>query len=506
MKVRLLYRDSDFDLNAPPLPGSDALVQDLGLAALFSAMSRGDAFLSEVGRQVTLVGTTDIDTIRYRQDVLRDCLERRPVVEEMYNLASGAIEAERKDIFGSLARTPSSVLFRSNSLLGSLAVVLSNMRSIADEHLAGFRSEGFKTLLEMIRRELSDEYLARIHEHLRRLGLPGGMLISAHLGEGDKGAGYVLREQPEPVGGLMALFSRPKTQSYSFRIAEQDEAGARALEELRTRGLSLVAAALGESTEHVLSFLKTLQMELAFYLGCAHLHDLLSNRGRPVCFPEPAGPQECRLWATGLYDVGLAIDTANGIVANDLCADAKDLVFITGANQGGKSTFLRAIGVAQLMMQCGMFAPAESFRANVSARIFTHFKRPEDPTMKSGKFDEELLRMSSIVDRLVPSSMILFNESFAATNELEGSEIAEQIVSALLERGIKVLFVTHQFELACRFSKRKLSTALFLRADRRPDGTRTFKMIEGAPEKTGHGVDLYEQIFGCPTSKSGHEA
>ena len=37
--------------------------------------------------------------------------------------------------------------------------------------------------------------------------------------------------------------------------------------------------------------------------------------------------------------------------------------------------------------------------------------------MKSGKFDEELKRMSEVVDHLIPDSMLLFNESFAATNE-----------------------------------------------------------------------------------------
>lgn len=42
------------------------------------------------------------------------------------------------------------------------------------------------------------------------------------------------------------------------------------------------------------------------------------------------------------------------IVGNDVNADNKDLVIITGANQGGKLTFLRSIGLSQLMMQCGM--------------------------------------------------------------------------------------------------------------------------------------------------------
>ena len=79
-------------------------------------------------------------------------------------------------------------------------------------------------------------------------------------------------------------------------------------------------------------------------------------------------------------------------------AEDKDLVIITGANQGGKSTFLRSIGLAQLMMQCGMFVAAESFGSNICTCLFTHYKREEDPTMRSGKLDEELGRMSSIVD------------------------------------------------------------------------------------------------------------
>ena len=42
-------------------------------------------------------------------------------------------------------------------------------------------------------------------------------------------------------------------------------------------------------------------------------------------------------------------------MGNDVDADGKSLVMITGANQGGKSTFLRSVGLAQLMTQCGMF-------------------------------------------------------------------------------------------------------------------------------------------------------
>jgi DNA mismatch repair ATPase MutS len=183
-------------------------------------------------------------------------------------------------------------------------------------------------------------------------------------------------------------------------------------------------------------------------------------------------------------------------VGNDVNADDKLLVMITGANQGGKSTFLRSVGLAQLMMQCGMFVAAEEFRSTVCDALFTHYKREEDPTMKRGKLDEELKRMSDIADRVIPGCIVLFNESFSATNEREGAEIASAIIRALLEAGVKVFFVTHSFELAHGLYRQGMDTALFLRAERQPDGRRTFRLVEGEPLPTSYGQDLYRRIFG----------
>ena len=171
------------------------------------------------------------------------------------------------------------------------------------------------------------------------------------------------------------------------------------------------------------------------------------------------------------------------------------LGIITGANQGGKSTFLRSLGLAQLMMQAGMFVAAESFAADVCTGLFTHFRREEDATMKSGKLDEELGRMSQLVDALGPDALVLFNESFAATNEREGSEIATQIVTALVQRHVKVFFVTHLHTFARRLYGARRQDAVFLRAERRQDGLRTFRLVEGEPLQTSFGVDVYREVF-----------
>ena len=226
-----------------------------------------------------------------------------------------------------------------------------------------------------------------------------------------------------------------------------------------------------------------------------NLYDRLVRKGEPVCFPEPLPFGAPRLLFKGLVDASLSLRMDERAVGNDVDADDKRLVVITGANQGGKTTFLRSVGAAQLMMQCGMFVPARSFRASVCETFFTHWRREEDSTMKSGKFDEELSRMSRIADSLSSRSLMLFNESFAATNEREGSEIARQIVTALMAKGVRALFVTHMYDFAGGMFERRLESALFLRAERREDGKKTYRLAEGEPLKTSFGEDLYQQIF-----------
>jgi DNA mismatch repair protein MutS len=127
--------------------------------------------------------------------------------------------------------------------------------------------------------------------------------------------------------------------------------------------------------------------------------------------------------------------------------------------------------------------------------VFTHFAREEDKKLESGKFEEELKRMSLLIDHLKPGSLLLLNESFSSTNEREGSEIAREVVSALLEAGVKIFYVTHLYEFAHQLWQQQAQNVLFLRAERMPDRRRTFKIREGAPLETSYGADVYARVF-----------
>ncbi len=496
MKAFLMYKEHNFDLQRKLPSHEQALTQDLELNTLFNAMALGDKFLFEVAKKAVLSSLNDLDAIRYRQNILRDCLKNASIVRDIYTIAVESIESEKKNFWGFFSKYPDAILRRSIEVLQMFVGMLKKLKNIADEHADTFESEGFTALFAMLNKELGDDYFASVQNHLRELKFRDGALMSTELGKGNKGINYILRKPQDKKQCWMKRIFAERPPAYTFYISDRDESGARALSELKDRGINLVANALAQSTDHILSFFTMLRTELAFYVGCLNVHGQLAQREEPMAFPLPVAPDERRHSFKGLYDVSLALTMKQRIVGNDVNADRKDLVIITGANQGGKSTFLRSIGLAQLMMQCGMFVSAESFCANVCESLFTHYKRKEDATMKSGKLDEELSRMSNIVDNITPNSMLLFNESFAATNEREGSEIARQIMNALLEKRIKVFFVTHLYEFAHGFYDKKMENAIFLRAERQTGGGRTFKIIEGEPLQTSYGEDVYNRIFG----------
>jgi DNA mismatch repair ATPase MutS len=526
MKAFLMYRDQDFDSKqvlalrdkenrgrrsdqapslAPLLPWNEKdLRQDLELDVLLNAMAQGDVFLLEVAHVALLSGTSDLATIFYRQDVYRDCAQHERAIREMYDIAVEAIQRERKNYWSGFARYPTGTLSRAVEVLQAFAALLKSLRAIADKYGPVVQSEGFRRLFAMLQHELSDNYFAKIDGHLERLRFRQGVLISAALGRGNKAKGYVLRRPHRDQRMWIERLLRRKPPGLSYRLHPRDEAGARALGEIRDQGVNLVANALAQSTDHILSFFEMLRTELAFYIGCLNLQKQLEALRMPVCLPTAAPLGTAVLSANELYDASLALSARRAVVSNDLAADGKQLIVITGANTGGKSTFMRSVGLAQMMMQAGMFVAAKAFSAEVRSGLCTHYKREEDATMESGKLDEELSRMSELVDRLTPHGLVLFNESFAATNEREGSQIAAHITTALLDRGIKVCFVTHLYQFANYLHGKRTPKALFLRADRRLDGKRTFRVVAGEPLQTSYGKDLYDRVFGAgatgPTS------
>jgi hypothetical protein len=493
VKVHLLAPDADLNLKAPLPPENDDLAQDLGLEVVFTAMAGGDPFLRDVARHVVLARVDDPVVIRWRQDALDDCARLPQVARELYAVAVDAIERQRK-VWGWSSTFAESVVRRAVETLELLTVSMRRLRDVARDNAALVRSEAFRRLFEQIEAELDDAFLSQVQGHIRRLGGQDEIYVTSSLGLGARGTGFVLTRRTAPRTWRERL-GLPERGVYTYEIAPRDEAGAQALGELRNRGLALAADAIARSSDHVVSFFSQLRDELAFYLGTLNLASAMAGAGAPLVRPEALDPGSDVLEADGLFDLALRIASRTEVVGNDLACRGSRLIVVTGANRGGKSTFLRSLGTAQVMMQAGMPVAARRFRGDVRPVVLTHFRREEDASLEHGKLDEELGRMSTLVDRAAPGALVLMNESFSSTNEREGSEIGRGVIEGLLDAGASVAIVTHMYDLASGFRDEHRPDARFLRAERLPDGRRTFRVVDGDPLPTSHGEDLYRRVF-----------
>jgi hypothetical protein len=253
MKVYLMFPDRDFDPEAQESGFPDDTARDLELDRLWGAMGGGDAFLRGIARAAVLAPTRDPDTIVYRQRALSDCRRNPEQTRQLYQIAVDAVEL-RRGIFGMPVHNHpgielSHAVRHLNELVGQLDR-LREFRRVLDRE---FASPAFRGLSATISRELDDPYMADLRFILRELAFPGGMLMSAGVGDGGQVAGQVLRRARRENRRWYdrTPLARPM---FSFVLPERDESGANALAELRDRSVSDVAGAASQAVEHVRSF------------------------------------------------------------------------------------------------------------------------------------------------------------------------------------------------------------------------------------------------------------
>ncbi|MGE0353022.1 MAG: DNA mismatch repair protein MutS [Gemmatimonadales bacterium] len=500
MRVGLLNPEADPEAVASGAEPDPPLLQDLGLDLLLDAMGGSDPAIRAAARRVLLAAPhAGLETVRYRLPLVEDALRNPGVVGTLYEVACLGAGTHTRGAAG--FRDPDRLerLRHALAILQDQLGVLARIREVADREAHRFRASGWRAFFALVQREFSAEYLASARAELTALaGQTGeiGSTASAGLGTGNRGTELVLR-RPSPPAGFLARLGLPagRARGITIRLDEGDEEGARALRALRAGALAPTAAAAEVAAEEIGAWFLTLRDELGFHCGAVNLYHRLSGLGARIAMPQPQPPGAGRFHGTGLYDVALALRLGRPPVANAFDAGGRGLILVTGANQGGKSSFLRAIGQAQLMMQAGMFVGAATFEAELCRGLQTHAAREEDPMLRHGRLDDELRRFSDIVDRLRPGALLLLNESFAATTERDGSQLALQAVTALREHGVRVVFVTHLYGFARTMTSGRARDTLCLRAERRPDGTRTYRLRPGEPTATSHGQDVYREVF-----------
>lgn len=490
MKVRLLFADRPFDAAAPAVFGAQDYAKDLELEPILWTMSGQDPIILQSAQAVLANPLTSQDAVLYRQRVLSDCLKNPDAVRRLYEISCKALEGRQKGDWWDSSDFAPGVFASAVELLTGFLAHLRALREIAQKNRSAFCSEGFTSLFDEILSEVDSAFLKEAARLLEDLQFKGGIVVGMRLGEDSRTENYTLLRQDPQKSWLKWKLAA------SYTPNEWDYNAIRDLNNRRDRAMTASVRVLVGAATHITDFFAALQGELAFYVGALSLKEALDRKGVPVCLPEFCPKGSLRRSFEDLRDMSLCLTAAGPVVPVSLSFENKPLLVITGANKGGKTTFLRSLGQSQLLAQSGLFTAAKSCTLPLVSGLFTHFCREEDSELASGKLDEELRRMDAIVDHLTPGSLVLFNESFASTNEREGSALCRQIARSFIKNGMEAVFVTHQFAFARLCQTEDPSHTLFLRAPRLSDGSRSFVIEEGEPLQTAFGSDLYHQIFG----------
>ena len=163
MKAPLTHPEQPFDLQRELPTHEPVLRQDLELDVLWNAMADDDAYLFDVARKAMLGSLhTDVATVLYRQQVLRDSLDHPDVVRQLYELAVQALESKKKSHWSFYGNYPSSTLHGAVDVMGLFVAILKKLRGVADTQAGLFRSHGFSVLFAVLREEFGDDYLATV--------------------------------------------------------------------------------------------------------------------------------------------------------------------------------------------------------------------------------------------------------------------------------------------------------------------------------------------------------
>ena len=249
-----------------------------------------------------------------------------------------------------------------------------------------------------------------------------------------------------------------------------------------------------ENTE----FLLNLMPEFEFLVRGTQMLKKLEEKGCPLCTPNIRPMNERAFDAKGLYNPCVALKIEDDIVANDLTFDEKAAIYVlTGPNRGGKSVITCAIGLAQVMLQLGMYLPAREISISPVDGIYTHFPTGAEDTIDKGRLGEECARLGEIFDCITAHSLVLLDESLSSTGSYEASYIAAEVLSGLAHIGCRCLFSTHLHELAAEIdelNRKSLASGGVaidtLVAGVEGEGKRSFLITRAKPDGKSYARDI----------------
>ncbi len=434
----------------------------------------------------------DLRSIKYRQEIAKD-------IEKLFDVLKGfSGDFERVRRILKMAEKLEWKIARQGWILES-AILYCDAVSNLLENLksGGVESEGLKAFLEYLEGYVMSKRFKELCERAREVKeelsrIEFCLLIelgkfSVRACEGEKDLSIEIEDLFEK------FHEKESCEEYDFKLGER-----RGISHIEAKMLEFVGKIHPKPFEDLEAFCLSLfpfvdegidrfYREVQFYLSYFEAIKPLKEIGLPFTYPEVASGED--FFAKSLYDMVLALESfGKEIVLNDFeLHDGERAIVVTGPNQGGKTTFARAIGQIHYVASLGLPISAKAARLPACDGIFTHFEREEDVKTLRSKLEDDLVRAKEILEKVTERSLVIMNEVFSSAALEDALSLSRKVMERLLEKGTMTLWVTFIDELS-EIDERVVS--MVAQVDPRDPTIRTFEVKRMKANGIAHAISI----------------
>ena len=464
--------------------------------------------------------TTDPAVMKYRIATFDDMMNHAELTEMLNRLVpvlNDIMELRRLEADSGDPNDYLSSIKVIELYVSSIEVLHTSLSAVRDQ----LTSPAFRALAELITRLAESDYYRELNRKLSELtqrvreirSVTVGVNLDAQLRPASAGV-LSINAEPFKSGDVLDKILRLSFKNDEYTCIANLVPFGKKQSENQKMALSLAFnSAIGEVYKSSLrswkkivqtyvlentEFLLNLMPEFEFLVRGTQMLCSLRDKGCPLVAPDIRPPEEKAFDAKGLYNPCVALKIDEPIVPNDLSFDENATIYVlSGPNRGGKSVITCAVGLAQVMLQLGMYLPAERSSISPVDGIYTHFPTGAEDTIDKGRLGEECARLSEIIDCVTAQSLVLLDESLSSTGSYEASYIAAEVLSGLAHIGCRCLFSTHLHELAAEIEELDRKSRASggapidtLVAGMEPGGKRSFKICRAKPDGKSYARDI----------------
>lgn len=480
----------------------------------------------------------DISVAEYRLDIIDDLLADSALTATLRKVVDKMLVNDRTNIYKLTTPDSFTVLDTALTAFESYCECMKILHKLYEEKSSGIRSAGLKKLFDFFEGHYNSKHYKKLKaesEELRNamtgkirsatiginfdenlvpisMGLVGfsdkmyedsGTVIDRILSFGSKNNDHkVMRD-------LHERFDDPQSAKREEIVNNLDRALFAELDKVTKKYVNSIDDILNEYRAIGFEDMYAIEYQLDFYSGAVMMIENVRSKGLEMCRPTLLPKVQRKADIKGLFDPiyfkeanvwNLSNKPQKQVVTNDITFDENaGFYLLTGANNGGKTTFVRAVGICQVMAQAGLYVPASSCEISLVDCIYTHFPKEEQVGIDASRFTTEVKEFKAISDCITNHSLLLMNESIQSTTPQECTDIAAQLMRIFCIIGVRGIFATHLTPLAKAALELDSDPKLNTRAESitvtvdEATGERRYKIKKGLPGANSYASTIFEK-------------